>query len=313
MNIKYIDEDTNLAFKSQNKLILLLGVILAGVSIMCEVLFFIDFTESVTDKVIATVTAVALVGCQFVFLGAAMHMARLKKTVLSILLSIALLFLLIISVSGTASFFESRFVSQNNINLKNSDVYLFQKQLISDLGEQNKALKTAAITANDKGNSWDAGRLLRSAQKAANSQADAINKLSSIQTTTKTAGASLAAFTGELRWGLWFVMAALVDICALLCFAVTNSYCSSVKISKTSIKHNKQKKIKQAVINEGIDEVIKNEIINGKFGMSPRVRSVMTEHKKGHSFIKNIFEDLIAMGVLERIEGGRTFNLVEQT
>lgn len=300
-------------------IILALGLVLALVSIVCEVMLFMDYAQTPFDKTIAGVTAGALVGCQFGFVAYAVNAWRNKRPVVAFALFFVISVLFFISVSGTASFFESRFSGEQETALKTSSEYETKMALVVGYQDQAKAFRAAALAANDKGNSWNAGRLLNKAQEASKMAQQENEKLLLIQPHAKTSGAALAAFSGQGRWGLWYAIAALVDLCPLLCFAiaVTPQSKSDSKPRAVSKIETHKKTVPTKPKNKKEDIAIKvaevkKRISQGEFGETPGVRQVMRETGfKSNPLIKTAFNELEASGIVSQCPETKTYSLVK--
>jgi hypothetical protein len=303
--------------KPNNKtIILILGLVLALVSIVCEVMLFMDYGQTVFDKTLAGITAGALVGCQFGFVAFAVNAWREYKIVNSMVLFCVIAVLFFISVSGTASFFESRFSGQQESALKNSSEYESQAALVLEYQDQAKALRLASKSA-DK--SADKGWLLTQAQQATKMAQQASEKLLIIQPQAKTSGATLAEFSGQSRWGLWYAIAVLVDLCPLLCFAITvtpqnkrdlkTKAVSKIETPKKEAiekPQNKKQDMAQKIA------VIKKRISAGDFGETPGVRQVMRETGiKSNPLIKTAFNELEAANIVSQCPDTKTYSLLK--
>jgi hypothetical protein len=305
--------------KTNKTIILLLGLVLALVSIVCEIMLFMDYAQTTFDKTLAGITAGALVGCQFGFVGFAVNAWRTKRPGVALVLFAVITVLFFISVSGTASFFESRFSGEQETALKNSSEYENQLALVVGYQAQAKALRDAAKAANDKGNSWNAGQLLNKSQEATRMAQQQNEKLTQMQPLAKTSGAALAAFSGQGRWAFWFAIAALVDMCPLICFAiaVTPQRRNDLKVNAVSKKETPAKPITEKTKNkkeEILEKVaqVKRRISQGEFGKTPGVRQVMRETGiKSNPLIKAAFNELETANIVRQCPETKTYSLLK--
>ncbi|MEH6345021.1 MAG: hypothetical protein V7785_08050 [Bermanella sp.] len=298
------------------RLVLAVGCCLALVSMAAEIQLFVSYAISLPDKLFAGITALALVACQFIFVGLAIDMLRQKHFCLSALLALVTLVLFIISVSGTAAFFESRFTSVHQANRAQSDVYQLQLKLIEDLTQQENIYKSNALALKKVDKVTRAGLQIDKAVAVSKARASALLKLEKINATPTNAGSALVALMGEYRWLVWYVLAGLVDVCALLCFSVlavckqTQTQKVKKQFKKTAVVQIKQYKQTQTDKLE-LAEKIKQDIIGGVFGDSPGVRRVMEAFNvKTHSVVAGVFGQLEVAGQIKRHANGRTWLLV---
>ncbi len=305
---------------TQKRVLLGVGLCLAMASALAQVILFIGFSNDGLDKLLAGVIALALVGCQFVFVSVAITLAKAKHYFLAGCLFLILGLLLWVSVSGSASFFESRFNGQQQIGLEESGAYQEQKLFIGEYREQAEAFRASAAVATRKGNSAAAGYLLRQAKKATKSAQQAASELLTIKIQTKSSGEELAVLAGEHRWLLWYTLAALVDVCALLCFAVLGVAGESVSDvgvltqgveTQTPSPAPAPAPTPRQVIDPLKIELIKQQIVGGHFGNNPGVRAVMREHGiSSHKVVSGIYQDLEAVNVIKRAANLKTYELV---
>ncbi len=319
MNLQLGSNKKELTFKY--RLVLAVGCCLALVSMAAEVQLFVSYAISLPDKVFAGITALALVVCQFIFVGLAVDMLRQKHFFLSAVLALVTAVLFIISVSGTAAFFESRFASIHQASRAQSDVYQLQLKLIEDLTQQEEIYKSNALALKKVDKVTRAGLQLDRSVQVSNKRSEALLKLESIEGAPTNAGSALVALMGEYRWLVWYVLAGLVDVCALLCFSVLAVCKQTVQKQNTQTqafeKQKTKKQLKQAGVLQNkqtqadkseLIEAIKQDIIGGVFGDSPGVRRVMEAFNiKTHSVVAGVFGQLEAAGKIKRHQNGRTW------
>ena len=326
-NIKELTQVAQPLSQHKRRLVLAVGCCLALVSMAAEVQLFVSYAISLPDKLFAGITALALVACQFIFVGLAIDMLRQKHFCLSGLLALVTLVLFIISVSGTAAFFESRFTSMHQANRAQSDVYQLQLELIEDLIQQEAIYKSNALALKKVDKVTRAGLQLDRSVQVSKAREKALLKLENIKAAPTNASSALVALMGEYRWLVWYVLAGLVDVCALLCFSVLavnkntvqtvqkqNSRTQNTKKQhkhtcsvQTKPNNQTQTRIKQTELTEKI----KQDIIDGVFGDSPGVRRVMEAFNvKTHSVVAGVFGQLEEVGKIKRHNNGRTWVLL---
>lgn len=138
--------DLNLPKKTmQGWLITGFGLCLVGVSMLAEIQTLISYadSESLTEQGLALAMAVGLIGCQFVFVGAAIHVWKTHKP-LAWLLAFFTLLLFVLSVSGTAATLQSWYATDTNKTLKSSDEYKTQQVLIKQLLNESVEYKKSS-------------------------------------------------------------------------------------------------------------------------------------------------------------------------
>lgn len=223
---------------TMNKQILILaGLILILISIVCEVMLFIDYADNRIDKIIAGLSAAALVVCQFSFVPLAIKKWQTNK-VLAMFISSIICVLFMVSVSGTAAFFESRFSSKNDVLTKTSNEYMLKQKTINDLFIMHNLFIDSANKAKEEGNNWYAGEQLKEASKINKQRLELIESLKEIEVTPKDSGTALAKALDKSRWTLWLLMAILVDLCPIVCFA-------SLNITSERLTNDKKENLKR--------------------------------------------------------------------
>jgi uncharacterized protein YpmS len=324
----------------ESRLILAVGVCLALVSMVAEVQLFMDYAQKPNDKGLAALTALALVACQFLFVGLAIDMWRKKHFCLAAMLALVLLLLVLISVTGTAAFFESRFASTSQQSTVKSDQYKMQLTLIDDLEQQRQDYRRSANELSLTGNPLNAARKMAKAEKALEDKKAAIEKLATIKSAPANSGSALVDLAGNYRWLVWYTLAALVDVCALLCFAVlavgknkevlqtqtvkvqTNTQTQTTKHtlkqtidSQTQAGPTNEQTAREVTANKKAEQAqeVKRQILSGFFGDEPGVRKVMEHFSiKTHSVVAAIFEELASSGDVRRHENGKKWLLVQK-
>lgn len=214
---------------------LFFGLMLACVSVICEALFFIGFSNEPGDQVLGAVIGASLVGLQFTFVRLAVKTHWVK----AIPLWLATVVLFLFSVMGTAAYFESRFSSQVQSTLFESTEYQTQKRIVDGLMDDQKQFKAISAIEEAKGNYWIAGKHLESAAAASKQAQKALSVLNAMQPTSETSSMAIGQFADNDRWYMWFAFACLIDFAPLLCFAYTVKTETNTKtetVTKTETK-----------------------------------------------------------------------------
>jgi len=222
--------------KTERFTMLALALVLAAVSVVCEVLLFTEQTVMPIDTALAAIIGLALVCFQFLFAATAAKFWQANKRPIAGAMYLITAVLFAISLSATAGFFESRFQESQQTQLHNSNDYKLKKSVIDDLEKQEKTLTDSAKAANEKGNAWYAGQLLIKATEASENRRAAIAQLGNQTTPNTDATTALVSVIGAGRWALWIILAALVDLCPLVAFACYAVRKTPVKTSVTDEK-----------------------------------------------------------------------------
>ncbi len=192
---------------------------LTAVSITCEIALFTGFAQTELDQQIAAVTGAGLVASQFLLVGVFQEHLHQKRRALATGVFLLITLLLGISVAGTAAWLETRYQEQHQISLKSTQEHQLVTQLLEDFGNQANSLRKQAVLDRNTGNHWRAGERLKEAAQADEQRIKALAMLKNIKSVPQNSGQSLASENNALRWGLWVILAALIDLCPLLGFA----------------------------------------------------------------------------------------------
>lgn len=219
--------------KTERAIMLLLALVLAAVSVVCEVLLFTEQTVMPIDTALAAIVGLALVCFQFLFAALAPKFWQASKRPIAGVMYLITAVLFAISLSATAGFFESRFQENQQTQLHNSNDYKLKMSVVDDLAKQEKTLTDSANAAKEKGNAWYAGQLLIKASEASENRRTVIGQLSNETTPNTDATTALVSVIGAGRWVLWVVLAALVDLCPLIAFSCYALHQTPVKTGIT--------------------------------------------------------------------------------
>lgn len=297
--------ETSILNRVEKTAMLAFAFVLTGVSIVCEVLFFIEQTTVVIDTIIAAIIGGSLVCFQFLFTAVATKFWYRGSYKLASVLFVITALLFTLSLSATASFFESRFQTSQQNQIHDSNDYKLNMALINDLTTQEKTLTDSANASTGLGNAWYAGQLLEKASEASEKRQTLINKLNNATAQNPDATTALVSLIGSGRWVLWVVLAGLVDLCPLIAFtafAINETTNIKHKTNKppSQTKQQPQTNTKQVVRNTADIDDIKNVIKNMPSGVIT-VRAVMNEAKtSNYKIINKSFIQLHDEGVLTR-------------
>lgn len=297
----------------KNYPLLLVGIGFAAISIILEMLFFISIAETTQDKVITASIGALMVVCQFLFAGEAVKQWQKQRFTFSTVLFGLVVVLFAISVSGTAGYFESRFNNKNIETAKSSDQYQLYMQTIKQF-EQIAAMQTKRAEAFEvDGQPINAGRHSLLAQEATEKAQQAREKLLSMSPQSQTSTQAVVSFLDGSSFGIWYVLAVVVDLCPILCFMLLSVFEKNnekVIIQKPiSVQQKKQtpSQPENPRSKKDIDKV-KEAIASGRFGENPGLRTVMRETGiKSYPKIRRVFDELIAEGKL--IQDDKTFKV----
>lgn len=288
------------------KLLITAGLVLAVISVYCSAVLWSSFATTTADQVIAALIAATLVACQYLFfITRKQHTGKIKHAHTA-----AIFVLFITSAAATIAWLESRYQATNKTDLKSDVIY---NQKITHLAELNKKLATlntnaAADTAADY--RARAKSTMRQAEQTEYKIEKLTREISQHKTTGNNSGSTLASNLSDLRWVFWALLAALIDLCPMLCFA--NITTATIQKNQTAAPQPAATlKINEPAIYEELAFTIANEINNNQYGEKPSVRAVMMQHNIRHDRARIIFEQLRHMNVVKR--DGQRFTRTENT
>lgn len=284
---------------------------LAFVSMMCSLLLWISFTNTVLDAVLAAITSITLVGTSYIFIPVMMRLLEFRKFGYFFVIFILELILVASSLGATIGWLESRYQSSYYTEISNSD--LNKQNTIKFDDYTNRINQLTALAAIDAENNYRqrAERLLNKADRLSLERQSLTSSTS--HHITKSSGTTLANDLGESRYILWTVLAVLVDGCPMACFAILSAPGKrtekpTINTATTKTPNPIQKSFAE---NESIDDLylsLANEIQNGKWGEKPAMRKIILDKKIRHATAKTLFERLINENVL--IQVGNRFERV---
>jgi len=286
-----------------------LGLTFAAISIYCSFDLWWSFTSGLIDQIIAAAIGSGSVAAQYLFF---------TKRKESKAYYAAACILLVISTIATMGWLESRFNSTSDTELKSSASYnlkaLKLQQLNDTLSLQNASAKKDL--ANQEANyTGRANKTLAAAaitQAAINEEEASLKQLTDQQPSSKKSGSAIANILGHGRWALWLFLAIMVDLIAVLCFAIVKN-----ELEKNAARplYPTPREMKKAVLaatpsvvikpfktlseNDALTATIANKIISNIYGDMPSQQAVMNDHKIRHDRAKAIFKELQQMQIVE--------------
>lgn len=302
------------------------GTVLALVSIACSAILWSSYAVSTLDTVIASFTAAALVLCQYLFFVNARHHTRAMKHAHTAAVAVPY----ITSCAATVGWLESRYQANSRTELQADSSYTTQQatqqQRLADLAASIQQLRTLAATDTENGYRARAARLLRQAQQQDETRAEILHELNRLNhqasTSSSNAGTALANGLSDWRWLLWVLLAQLVDLCPMLCFAhVARSFTPvqrTTDTTETAAETTATTQPKPAPALPATAEThpatehVQARIINGE---TPAMRSFIGNEFNGkklrHADLTQIFTTLEQRGIIRR--QGNRFEPTEQT
>lgn len=284
------------------------GTVLALVSIACSAILWSSYAITTLDTAIASATAAALVLCQYLFfINARHHTGGVKHAHTA---AVAVLF--ITSCAATIGWLESRYQANTRTDLQADSTYTAQQQRLADITASIQQLRQLAASDADNGYRARASRLLATAEQQDETRATILRELNTYTTTAGNAGTALANGLSGWRWMLWALLALLVDLCPMLCFAhVAQTVSATVTTDKQQPETPAQQQPKAAPAQAATPEThpatdhIQARIQTGE---EPTVRSFIGTEFNGkklrHADLTQIFSSLEQRGVIAR-QGAR--------
>jgi hypothetical protein len=270
------------------------------------------------------VTAVCLVGCQFVFAYMLPVTFKQKRYFLWLFMLLSIAALFYVSVSGTASYFDARSSSLQHTSIKNSSDYTDINELIAGYKSESQHFESLAKEEDEKGNDWQASQNQKEAAKAKQKWLDALSLRMAMQPSNKTSTEALAKLHKGDENHFWYMLAVLIDFCPLLCFAALGG--GRIKIvanekpdgaepkDKFSVSKNNSKAIEydarpqQSNDTDPLYSIIVHEIKQGKYGDKPVQRAVQENHGFNNPRrAKRLFDQLEIDGLVIRPEGSKMY------
>ncbi len=292
------------------------GTAFAAISIYCSALLWWSFADTLINQITAVAIGGGFVACQYLFHSNKNYIATTT--------------LFIVSAAATIGWIESRYDTIKTTELNSDSSYSEKTKTLTELNNtlalQNLSAKNdlANTTINFTGR---ANRTLTQAKqtRSAITQIEReIAQQKNSNPSSQKSGVAIANNLAEYRWALWFLLAAMIDIIPMICFAIVKAEAdketteSNVKNDTNNdtrnvadtIKNNNGKGWKpvpqqDATISsivaeqDELTETIATEIDANHYGDKPSQRNVMKQHNLRHERTKLIFEQLVQMDVIQ--------------
>jgi predicted transcriptional regulator len=298
------------------------GITFATISIYCSALLWWSFADKTIDQVIAAIIGSGFVACQYLFYANRNYIA---STVL-----------FTISVTATMGWIESCYDSIKTTELSSNSSYHEKTKTLTEL---NNSLTLQNLSAkNDLANTSInfTGRANRTLAKAKQTQyaikqiEQEIEQLKNANPSSQKSGSAIANKLADYRWGLWFLLAAMVDLIPRICYKIISSETTVIKSNNTStatlhetLQPSLQKALQpssqlgatpetQAEIADPLLQILRQEIIDNEWGETIPMKRIMAKHNARHDRLKPIFEWLIKQDVIER-QGNRYMKAKTET
>lgn len=282
------------------------GVTFAAISIYCSALLWWSFADTTIDQVIAAAIGAGFVACQCLFHSNGNY--------------IATIILFIISAAATIGWIESRYDAIKTTELSSDSSYGEKTKTLTEL---NNTLALQNLSArNDLANTainftGRANRTLAQAKQTQNSIKQIeleINQLKNAHPSSEKSGSAIANSLNEYRWGLWFLLAAMIDIIPMICFKIVKTETTSETLKKPfqpSLQESLQPSSQLGATTETLLatqtqsadpllQILQQEIINGVWGETIPMKRIMAKHNARHARLKPIFDQLIEFNIIER-------------
>lgn len=273
--------------------------------------FFASIAADGTDRALAYGAAAALTVCQCVFYAAAQHMQGWQKLKF---LSTSFL-LLSVSVIATAGWAESRYQANHATTLNSDTLYLLKLQRAKNLSKDASTITQAAASDRKANYRTKAAEKIEQGTLLDDKLSAQIKELEQYKpSSTGNNSETIATAISQVRWGIWLLIAVLIDICQMLCAAyVSRNVTPEKKRSETPPKNHEEPAPKLTATEEthsDLTDQIAHEINAGTWGDTPAIRRVMDAHKIRHPIAIVVFDNLQQRGIIRR-EGNRFHRTLE--
>lgn len=280
----------------------IVGLICAFISLLCSALLWISFSNNLLDSILLGITSGAFVAASYLFVPVLMRLLEFKRWAMFIALLALEAILTLSSLLATIGFLESRYQNQFQNELNSSDQYHHHQTRINNLTARiNELTELAKQDRKTEKYRARAERLLNKADHLSQ-ELDTLLNTRLIHTSTQ-AGNTLANDLGHNRYGLWVLMAVIIDGCPMACFALVSL---KGKQESTPLPHPIKKPSQQFASTESthdtndLYQALATEIQTGKWGEKPAMRNIIIDKKIRHSTAKDLFEQLVKNGVLKQ-------------
>lgn len=282
----------------------LIAVLLALVSVTAarEITLFVSFTANQHDAILAAVFAAALVLAKPLLANAATDQIRAGNKMLASACTALVLPLMVVSIAGTALYFETAYQQTAATEQTTSAEYKNTADLIDAKRQSAEALKANAEKSTAKGNTWAAGQYLLKA-------ADIENELAALNATAAnvTANTSAATITGntlnQYRWAAWLTFALLADLLIIVAVILLNTK-TTEQNKQPKTPANKQNSAQKQTIEKCQPE---QYWLTKQISSTGKVPTVREAKAAGITYVsyKQTIERLIDAGTIEQKPAGK--------
>ena len=257
----------------------IIGLTLAGVSLAWSVMLWVSFADNSTDAALAGTTAGALVAAQFaLLLNARSHWHKAAVTLLTL-----------VSIAASVGWLEAGFQRNHSVNNDTQQHSNAQQQSLHDITTEIQLLQQLA--AADANNNYRQRATRRLAEaRTLDAERQAILNQHTSSTGAHDQSTALGNGLSHWRWLAWLLLAAIIDLVAMLCLsdAVKARLKQRTESESTAPEHP---------ATEHIAELIRD-------GTRPVMRSLIGTEFNGrrlhHTDLKQIFNALEHQGVIQR-------------
>jgi len=280
----------------------IVGLICAFISLLCSALLWISFSNNLLDSILLGITSGAFVAASYLFVPVLMRLLEFKRWAMLIALFSLEAILTLSSLAATVGFLESRYQNQSQLEISGSDRYLQHQARINNLTARiNELTELAKQDRKTEKYRARAERLLNKADRLSQELDLLLN--TRLTHTSQKAGNTLANDLGQDRYGLWVLMAVIIDGCPMACFALVSL---KGKQESTPLPHPIKKPAPQIANTEStpnthdLYQALAEEIQAGTHGEKPAMRNIIADKKIRYTTAKDLFEQLVKNGVLKQ-------------
>ena len=292
------------------------AALLCGVSFAASLLLWTSTATGTGNQLLAGITAAGLEVAKFLFIPAGLALYKAHKPGALACLALGSV-LLVVSIAGTVGFLEHASTTtqakhvrttttwqtlQNQLASVQKQVETYQQNTRTD-AQTNYRARSYAQLENLRALEAQRSELLR--QLATLETVSAPGQMLAMITTTATA---LALPAEKLRGALFWLLAALVDLCGIAALMIATQKPKPAPQKEPPAPHRElallaarksggKTPISAATTN--LHAVAAN-VKAGKYGNSPSINRVAAQTGIDPGTIKNIFNDLLTAGFLEK-------------
>jgi hypothetical protein len=228
--------------------------------------------------------------------------------------------LIVVSVTGTASWLESNTLTDAT-RATNEDVY-YQRLVMRYDSQVAELIAIKQDAQHDK----DTGFITRGNNKLEAStllskQVDAgFNEIRNYQPVATNQGIVISTL-GPARWGIWICFALMVDVTAILTLKrgmaprpvadkePSQKSLNTVMSTADGFEHVLSSATQTVAAATSVSEQISAAVSSGHYGQQPAIRRVIQDFNIRHPEAKAIFEDMQSKGLLSMDETKRRWQL----